>query len=277
MLTFYQSENGLPRRIGWNNASTFTGFCGFHNNNTFEPLENYPFTQTDQQCFLIGYRALCHEIYQKRLFLHSDQIYLEIIKSLASYEDSEYLEQLNRLMNNGAKKGLLEFQNLKKIMDGQLLNEKYDGWSKYIVKFSGDLCVASTGLVSVTRDLDGNILQELHDPNSDQQSLLYGMTCDDQVGYVVLIWPDYQDAPKKFIESVIARGENKLSDILVQFMFAFVENTYFALVWWDTLSEEQKNHLTKLALMPPNVTYYSDIPYKFEQFVPWKILETTYC
>ena len=65
VLTFYKTTDGLPKLVGWRLASTFNGFCGFHDSSTFEPIENQPFNNTLQQCFLIGYRALCHEVYQK--------------------------------------------------------------------------------------------------------------------------------------------------------------------------------------------------------------------
>jgi hypothetical protein len=55
-----------PRLIGVNNASTFTGFCNFHDTKTFEPVEKRPFEGNEQQVFLLGYRALCRELFMKR-------------------------------------------------------------------------------------------------------------------------------------------------------------------------------------------------------------------
>ncbi len=59
------------KRVGINQASTFSGFCGHHDNLTFAPVENEPFTATDEQCFLLGYRAMCRELYQKQTALES--------------------------------------------------------------------------------------------------------------------------------------------------------------------------------------------------------------
>jgi hypothetical protein len=49
--------------IGINQASTFNGFCKMHDEKTFEPIEKHPFQST----FLLAYRALCREIFLKRM------------------------------------------------------------------------------------------------------------------------------------------------------------------------------------------------------------------
>ena len=54
-----------PRRIGISNASTFTGFCNRHDGQLFARLETAPFLGTDEQLFLLAYRALCMELFAK--------------------------------------------------------------------------------------------------------------------------------------------------------------------------------------------------------------------
>jgi hypothetical protein len=61
-----------PRQVGWRNASTFTGFCARHDSLTFKPLETSAFESTREQCFLIGYRAVCHEFFTKSRLLKSN-------------------------------------------------------------------------------------------------------------------------------------------------------------------------------------------------------------
>ena len=67
------NEDLLPlRRVGWREASTFTGFCARHDAATFAPVETRPFESTPEQCFLLAYRALCHEIHSKRASLRAE-------------------------------------------------------------------------------------------------------------------------------------------------------------------------------------------------------------
>ncbi|GAA5531291.1 SEC-C metal-binding domain-containing protein [Herpetosiphon gulosus] len=48
-------------------ASTFTGFCGKHDQQIFASFEQGGFIASDRHAFLLGYRALCEEIFAKNV------------------------------------------------------------------------------------------------------------------------------------------------------------------------------------------------------------------
>src|SRR5689334_10413903 len=54
-----------PRLIGINKASIFTGFCAHHDHTTFQPFEDGSYKSIAQASFLLGYRALCLELFNK--------------------------------------------------------------------------------------------------------------------------------------------------------------------------------------------------------------------
>lgn len=54
-----------PRLIGIKDASTFTGFCNRHDSDAFTAVETAPFSGSDEQLFLLSYRALCLELFAK--------------------------------------------------------------------------------------------------------------------------------------------------------------------------------------------------------------------
>lgn len=272
LWTFYQELGDKPRHVGWREASTFPGFCGRHDDSTFRALEKAPFTGTTEQCFLIGYRALCHEVHQKRASIRTSSL----IRDLG---DRGYPEAVQRDLQSsyaaidaGARKGLAAFEALKGSMDQQLLSADYSAWSRLVVRFAGQLCVASTGVVSPDRDLDGRQLQVLHDPDPrKQETLLYGVDATNDGGAVVLVWPSHQRAPARFVASLVARGPEVLPGLLVQFMFAFVENTYFSGHWWESLGEKQKGKIVELAHLEN--AYYAPFAYGEGSFVPWQTVD----
>jgi hypothetical protein len=51
------------RLIGANKASTFTGFCEFHDQEIFRDLDTKEFDGSSRLTFLSAYRALCRELY----------------------------------------------------------------------------------------------------------------------------------------------------------------------------------------------------------------------
>jgi hypothetical protein len=71
------------------------------------------------------------------------------------------------------------------------------------------------------------------------------------------------------VESLLARGEAALPGLIVQFMFAHLENTYFSSRWWASLSADDQRHLTGLAMvMNP---YYEPFAYENRGLVPWQL------
>jgi hypothetical protein len=258
------------RRIGWRDASTFTGFCAKHDSTTFKPLEETEFVGAAEQCFLVGYRALCHEVYQKSGFVKSYPRMRRLVDRGLAPEQQRELQEFWAHENAGAERGLEDFQKLKCVMDAQLLKRDYPGWSRAVVFFRGDLCIATTGAVSTNRDMDGTVLQVLHDRHSDMQELLFGLVATADGGAAVFTWRAGDSAPGRFVQSLLAREKRKLPSLIVQFIFAYIENTYFSSAWWDSLSRVNRGHIEGLAGI--GNAYYTDFAYSRSLgFAPWEV------
>jgi hypothetical protein len=68
----------------------------------------------------------------------------------------------------------------------------------------------------------------------------------------------------------LAKNGRVLANLLVQFIFAYIENTYFSGAWWESLSEINREHIAKLATM--SNPYYTNFKYSPSlTFVPWEI------
>ena len=59
-----------PSLIGVNKASTFPGFCSFHDSSTFRPIDTQEFNFSRQYVFLMTYRSVCRELYAKEAHLN---------------------------------------------------------------------------------------------------------------------------------------------------------------------------------------------------------------
>jgi hypothetical protein len=259
------------QRVGWHEASTFTGFCSKHDTFTFAPLETEAFTGTEEQCFLIAYRAVCHEVYQKTGMLKSSPISRRLVDRGLPVPYQMQIQREWDATDAGAKAGLAAFRELKQQMDEQLLKKDYSGWSRVIINFRGDLCLLSTGLVSPNRDLARRKLQVLHDLSAKQESLPFGVVATADGGAVVLMWPESHTAPRLFVESMLSRGVERLPSLLVQFIFAYVENTYFSSRCWNSVPDGDQQHLASLAEI--SNPYYTDFLYISSPFVPWQITD----
>jgi hypothetical protein len=238
---------------------------------TFEPLQKTESAGTPEQCFLVAYRAVCHEVYQKLGAMQADKALRQIVDKGMPVEFQRQVQDRFDVVEAGTRAGLADFQQLKAVMDEQLVVGDFTKLSHLVIGFRGDLCVASTGTVSPNRDLDGQELQVLHDLSVRQESLPFGVVATSEGGAVVFTWRNGETAPQRFVESLLRKGNQVLPSLLVQFMFAYVENTYFSARWWECLSEAEREHLITLARI--SNAYYTDIEYSPSKFVPWEITD----
>lgn len=268
---FQPDKNGRPilHRRGWKDASTFSGFCKKHDNDTFAPLETESFTGSPEQCFLIGYRALCHEVYQKDASARAHSLQQDIIDKGRSIEEQQDIQHYHSISKAGVEHGLQSARNKKQLMDQDFLNRNFQSWGQLVIRFQGNVSIASTGAPTPTYDFSGNQLQILHNPRVSVQHLMYGIIPIQNGAAVVFSWLASDNACSRFIDSLEQLPQDRLGDILVQYMFAHVENTYFSDTWWSTLNKAQQDHIENLFIMTN--PYYEQVPYITERLAPWKI------
>jgi hypothetical protein len=80
------------------------------------------------------------------------------------------------------------------------------------------------------------------------QCLAYATVIRDGGVSVVLAWLKEDLAPREVWNSLIKLPVAELPQVLTQFMFAYVENTFFSRQWWDSRRMFVRDHITGLAL-----------------------------
>ena len=125
----------VPKLLGINNASTFSGFCSRHDNEIFTLLEKQAFRGTSEQCFLLGYRALARELYTKRAanHLHSNSSIRNIDRGKSIEEQIEIQREL-QLLKTGSEAGLKDLNHYKFISDKMLEKREFDNTRAYIIE-----------------------------------------------------------------------------------------------------------------------------------------------
>lgn len=251
------------KQIGWKDASTFTGFCGRHDNSTFRALETRPFVADPEQCFLVAYRAVCHEVFNKRA---ASSAHESVIK-LAEHHHRKIPDALKGY-SVGLAASLAEMERLKRSSDEALLAEHFKSWRNLLLRFTGPLSVASTGLHSPTFDLDGRRLQDLGDLNVPTQSVAVSVEPTISGFTWIFSWPNGSTVGEALARSVEMTDRDLLASRLVQYLFLQLENIYFSIEWWDAQSEQARRGFQHLAL-----TVIESAPQRYvhSELVPWKL------
>jgi hypothetical protein len=233
-------------RRGWRKASTFEAFCEKHDSSTFAPLETKPFTGSKEQIFLIGYRAVCWELYQKVSAIRANPTRRDLVDRGAPTETQKAIQAILATQDAGFAKGYEDAKRTKNGMDKAHLRRDYSFYRTYRVKVKGPLAIASTGAIAPNLTLNGVGIQVLHDVNAKTEWLSFGVDVDAADVSIVFLWEENAVAPFKYIKEIDALSDDELACFLPQFFFAHCENTYFAQSWWDDLGDDDRSFIESL-------------------------------
>ncbi|RLK62389.1 hypothetical protein D3H64_10085 [Atopobacter sp. AH10] len=158
-------------------ATTFTGFCDYHDK-MFQPIEINNFSSdNEEQIFLYIYRAFIFDYHQK----------LELKKQ---YEQNQLVDERLKLLSIGNLLALHDLEDDKKYFDRAILDKDYN-ILKYIVwKFHQPIKFAATGLLSPEEDLDGNFIQSVADESNQLEHLYFSVFPEELSSYIIMAYLD---------------------------------------------------------------------------------------
>jgi hypothetical protein len=245
------------------------GFCSRHDGPTFAPVENADFVGSDEQVFLLAYRAECHELFQKQAS-HRSQ---DTVRQLLDRGKGETLQRMIQYeqywQGQGVAKGLEDARRRKARLDRQLLDRHFGRFRRLFLTSSGPMSIVSTASVTPNRTLSGTSLQTLHDPAAQIESLYVAFVQANTQHAVMLAWREEDKSPAAWVDEFINMPLDRMAGALVQWLFAYVENTYFSQTWWETLNDDQRSTIGALA--QEGNPYYNHPKYVDNLPVPWAV------
>ncbi len=231
----------VPRLLGIQQASTFAGFCARHDDTIFAPLEKQTFYGTPEQCFLLGYRALAREIYNKRAAAKSPDIIRDMDKGKPLARQVELQEMASSLEVAIEAVGRDNFY-YKSIYDDILERQDYNTVRAYIIEFETAPPVMCSGAASPGQDFDGVKLQNVEDLQNTPDLLCFTSFYGGERGVVAFSWlANFDRTCGAFIESLKAIPDKLVTAALLRFFFTHCENVHIAPDWWESLSEETRS------------------------------------
>ncbi len=245
MKTLIETEGKiLPKPLGIRKASTFTGFCEYHDRSTFERIEIDPFEKEKEQCFLLSYRALCRELFTKKAALESVPIYRQADMGQpldVQIEKQSWVSDHEKAL----KKSFQELSDEKDKYDKILLSKNYSDCTYYGIFLDTLPEVLCSGGFAPEFDFEGNMLQDYTNLQKDLESLYFSLIPFEDVGLALFGWIEKKGSSRiQFIRSLHALYSNgEIGNALVRFIFDSLENTFFRISWWESLSQKEKDSL----------------------------------
>lgn len=231
------------RLMGVEKASTFQGFCKKHDNELFEPIDNYDFDFSDNQAFLYSYRSLCRELYVK-------ENQNKLSGSMRDYFESVGHQQFRDLfsdMHLGSGNGLRGLFLTKEKYDDVWRSGEFDKVEWLAFKFEHPPNMMFSGIMYPDFDFQGRKLQDLSDLESNLRLITFCAAPSGEGWVFIFSWhEDYADICRHFVRSLAlqsAGSPEAIGDILFRLVISGCENLVIAPSWWDSLDEIKKENV----------------------------------
>lgn len=243
------ASSTVARKIGINQASTFTGFCSYHDTVIFKPIEASPFQSTQQHAFLLAYRAVCMEYYLKAMETNRSPA-RKIMDRGKPLSEQIRIQHVLRYSHLGVDAGADLMYYYKAKYDQALLANDFSDTNYYIVRLNVIPDFLCSGSMLPDFDFHGNILQEftyenITNRNYVHDNLTFSLITVGNVGAAVFSWIGICPSCEKLVRSLNTFNDEQIGHALLRFTFEYFENIYASPEWWDSLSNSTKNRLLR--------------------------------
>ena len=234
-------EKLKPELLGINRASTFTGFCSYHDDAVFAPIEKQAFCGTPEQCFLLGYRALTRELYAKRGQSNSAELARNHADKGKPLREQIKIQEFYQVYQPAIEAGIRKLNHYKSISDKILETQNFDAVRAYIIQLAEPPPVMGSGGFYPEQDFMGVKLQSV--VSDDIPDLIFFTSFyGGEHGVVVFSWlAENAQACCSFIKSLDAIPDESMTAALLRCFFEYCENIHMKPDWWETLPNKIRN------------------------------------
>lgn len=234
----------VPKLIGTKSASTFWGFCQTHDTSTFAPLETQPLVFTDEQAFLLMYRALSMELYLKQRQLEGLDLMRTGDKGFP-LTDQQGLQRMVDYMEAGTVSAVTDLKKHKTELDRFLLASDYSEIRYTAFHLNQAPELMCSGVVQPQYTFNGRAIQNLGDLSRTSRFISFSLLSTDTGGAGVFTWPLSSDKEASLlVDSLLQLFKVDIPEALVRFALSNLENTYMSPEWWESLPTSSRESLT---------------------------------
>lgn len=235
----YSKYHGEPQSLGISKASTFKGFCSYHDNQMFSLIEKKSIDIKLETAFLFAFRALAYEYTVKVNALKANEFLRTKCDLGLSFEEQVHLQQLLFARSQLYKHSTNKLNDVRSIYDKAFLNSKYDSFRYFSIQFDGIIPIVGSGAFNPEFNFSGDRLQNLLEEDCPLNVISLNITSFEKRSVVVFGCLADEEFSLGFIKSFMQiKDELKLSFIMY-IAFEQLENIYFEPSWWNSLSTNQ--------------------------------------
>lgn len=237
----YTKDTFFTRKVSKNVATTFYGFCNYHDSALFKEIELKPYFKSKHQNFLFAYRACAQEYHKK---LREIKSLNNIFRDQSSFFADELFIHSYRLR----KLSLKDSEILMNIFNEYLKVQNYDILKTYIYEFNIQYDFAVTTLFNPSVDLNGLQLNDLRSLDEEILSSIF-ITFLPAKGKSYLIISclnrDY-NMLQSYFEQIKILDEDSLKILLNNILPEYSENIILSPRLWNKWTRFSKKEYEKV-------------------------------
>lgn len=234
-------EGFATHRLSKNEATTFYGFCEYHDSVVFKEIETVPYSKQIKQNFLYAYRACAQEFHKKTRQIKAMQGCFKDNPSIIFMEG--FVESYRNIM--------LSYSDVKEYMDifnNSFINNNFDILENYVFEFNERYDFAVTTTFNPTYDLNGEQINDIY--STDEQRLkgvFFSVLPTQDRSYMILscLKEDYKTL-ESYFSQIKSLNENNLKIFLNNALPTFSENIVLSPRLWNKWTNFSKREYEKI-------------------------------
>ncbi len=234
------SQSNLPvgfKPLGKKSASTFFGFCGYHDNNLFSSIENNEVNlDNDEHCFLLSYRAFAKDYHAK-------------YETLKGYRNNQFYQkkvkpEITEGLVMGSELGLRDFNLAKSRLNEILKNKQFNelSYSTHILDYAVPIALSAS--ITPEYSYKDEILNLSDDPNDiyEYVNFIIHPTLNGKTNILLSCLPEHLKSIK-FIDQIHDLNPLRFKKAISSIAISQVENTFISPLLWNKLNPKEKEIL----------------------------------
>ncbi|MGE7874802.1 hypothetical protein [Bacillus paramycoides] len=247
------------QRKGRKIATTFTGFCGRHDNDLFIPIEekNYQLGNKEQE-FLFAYRALAKEYHTKmtvgdmyrkmRQYIMAGEYHrLSNIFDENNQPDIDHIQYMAKAVTDtliGHEDAEARLQLFRERMNKDLDNANFNEIVTEVIELDEEYHIAASSITFIERDLDNKVVNDLADLNAQLAPLFVTIFPQDGKTYILLSYFERNKRKYKFIREQILTQSIKMQKVIISnLIVAYFENWAISPIKWNKLGTKMQSKI----------------------------------
>jgi len=267
----FQTSDLKGRKI----ATTFSGFCQYHDKSTFQDIEDKEFESSNKQIFIFTYRTMAWHYHKKLEQLNAHNIMIHRMQKFGYNfdEDSEVL-MLSRSFNLGAQDNECE----KDEFDAILLSQNYEevSHSMWVLPYEVEFTVSM--MHELDYDLLGNQINDLLEDDIVKKIYL-NIFPDNGKTYLIWSWLNKWDSfyvpfSKQFENLTTEDKKNYLNNMLPRWSDSIVLSPRLWNMWGTEVQDSFISHANFEVLYSTLEDEMNDHAFRYMD-TPWDLLIQT--